>query len=439
MILHRYLTCAVVALLLFAPAAARADEPQAAFRAGFARRDITPEKPVPMWGYGGRHDALSQGTLDPLFAEALVIEAAGQRLAIMGIDLGRGPTTAMMAEIRKQAAERSGVQHVLIGGSHTHHAPVIELTDRPGFGKGRFDDAVAYSRRLPELLVEAIAEAAERLQPARFGVAGKELAMNRNRHTRRMPKPVDPLLSVVRLDGLEGRPIAVVVNFAAHPVMTPAQELKFSADYPGYLKRRVVEKLGGGCVFMQGASGDLSPNPGERRGPQAFGEALGDQAVELAQAIQSEAPRSPSIQCKVDAFEFKSRVDFNNPLVTTAYSAAFFPELVRSFVEEFRGSIRPELSTALVNGELAIVAGSGEFFANHAVRLRARSYASHTQFFGYANGHHMYFPTIEAASEGGYGGDPTVSPVEIGAGERMMDRALVNLYTFLGKFPPGER
>ena len=39
------------------------------------------------------------------------------------------------------------------------------------------------------------------------------------------------------------------------------------------------------------------------------------------------------------------------------------------------------------------------------------------------------------AREGGYGGDPTVSPVQVGAGEAMMNQALINLYTMLGKFP----
>jgi neutral ceramidase len=50
---------------------------------------------------------------------------------------------------------------------------------------------------------------------------------------------------------------------------------------------------------------------------------------------------------------------------------------------------------------------------------------------GYCNGHHMYFPTIEAAFEGGYGADDTVSWVPLGAGEEMMDRALINIYTML--------
>ena len=94
------------------------------------------------------------------------------------------------------------------------------------------------------------------------------------------------------------------------------------------------------------------------------------------------------------------------------------------------------MTTVLLNGNLALVGGSGEFFCNHANRLKQRAYVPNTLFFGYCNGHDMYFPTIEAASEGGYGGDPTVSPVAVGAGEIMMNDALVNLYTMLGKFPP---
>lgn len=71
---------------------------------------------------------------------------------------------------------------------------------------------------------------------------------------------------------------------------------------------------------------------------------------------------------------------------------------------------------------------------NHANRLKARSYVKHTLFFGYCNGHGMYFPTIEAASEGGYGANPGVSLAELGAGERMMDKALLNIYLLQGKF-----
>jgi hypothetical protein len=96
--------------------------------------------------------------------------------------------------------------------------------------------------------------------------------------------------------------------------------------------------------------------------------------------------------------------------------------------------IRPRITSVLINQELALVGGSGEFFCEHSLRLKERSRARETFFFGYCNGHHMYFPTIEAAAEGGYGADPAVSWVGLGAGEEMLGQALINIYTMLGKF-----
>ena len=405
------------------------------FNVGFAKRDITPQAPTPMWGYGERHAILSQGTAEPLMAKAVVIEAGNERLAIVGMDIGRGPTTAMMKQIREAVSEKAGVGHVMISGSHTHHGPVIELTDREGFGKGKFDDAVAYSKRLPELLIEAIVEAKNNAVPARIGVAKKNVALNRNRHTKRTLKPTDPMLAVIRFDDADGKPIAVVANFAAHPVTMDTMVLKFSPDYPGALQNRVEQTMQTNCIFMQGASGDMSSNRGAMNGTQ-YGESLGDHVIELAKSIETIIPANPSIQGKVNRFKFTSRVDFKNTILMAMFERAFFPELVRNYAQEFADGIEPELTTVLVNGDLALVGGSGEFFCNHANRLKERSYVKDTLFFGYCNGHHMYFPTIEAASEGGYGGDATVAPVQIGAGEQMMNRALVNIYTMLGKFPP---
>ena len=111
-----------------------------------------------------------------------------------------------------------------------------------------------------------------------------------------------------------------------------------------------------------------------------------------------------------------------------------FPEITRNYVKLYGDGLFAELNTVLINGELALVGASGEFFCNHANRLKARSYVKNTLFFGYCNGHGMYFPTIEAASEGGYGADAGVSLVELGGGERMMDKALMNIYKLQGKF-----
>ncbi|MGE3317491.1 MAG: neutral/alkaline non-lysosomal ceramidase N-terminal domain-containing protein, partial [Planctomycetaceae bacterium] len=301
----------------FTFAVALAADDAAKFEVGFAKRDITPPVGVPMWGYGARHDMLSIGTLDPLFAKAVVIHAGDDKVALVGLDIGRGPTAPMMEQIRATIAEKAKIKHVMISGSHSHHGPVIELTDREGYGKGKFEKAVDYSRKLPELIAEAILEADKNAKPARMGVAKRtDLQLSRNRQSKREKKITDPMIGVLRFDDEAGQPIAVLVNFTAHPVMTDNKILKYSADYPGFMQNKVESVLKTNCMFMQGASGDQSPNaPAGHQGPQGFGEHLGDIVAELASSIKTEVPKTPSVQGKVDDYVFRSRLDFSNPLL----------------------------------------------------------------------------------------------------------------------------
>jgi hypothetical protein len=132
-------------------------------------------------------------------------------------------------------------------------------------------------------------------------------------------------------------------------------------------------------------------------------------------------------------FAFRSRTDFTNPLNVAVYALAFFPELIANYVDEFAGGIRPRLSVALLGEEIGMVGVSGEFFCEHSLRLKERARLGQLFFFGYCNGHHLYFPTIEAVAEGGYGADGRVAPVAVGAGERMMDAALTWLYQMRGE------
>jgi neutral ceramidase len=110
--------------------------------------------------------------------------------------------------------------------------------------------------------------------------------------------------------------------------------------------------------------------------------------------------------------------------------------LVAASIDEDLGKniIRPRLTVVLINRQLALVGGSGEWFSQHSVRLKERARDVRTFVFGCCNGHHMYFPTIEATAEGGYGADPMVSWVGLGAGEQMMDRALIHISTMLGRY-----
>jgi hypothetical protein len=411
------------ALLLF-PCQAPAD----GLTAGAATVDITPPTGFPMWGYGARHDAPSVGILDPLRARALVLAIGPQRLALVCLDLGRAPTRDVTAAIRSRVRETAGVGTIFLVASHTHHGPVLELETWPNAQE-------PYTHQLERKVIEVITEAARSLRPARLGFASREVPLNRNRHSRRPDKPVDRELLVLRVEDEAGKPIACAVNFAAHPTMQDTKQFKFSADYPGALAELVEKETGAPCLFLQGAAGDLSTNPGMEDGPTAFGRALGREALALLGTIHCGAPSKPTLQTAEEDFRFRPRVDLGNPLVKRLFVTAFFPDLVNFYEREYREGVRPHLSVALLNGGIGFVGVSGEFFCEHALRLKRRARLEHLFFLGYCNDYQQYFPTIEAAAEGGYGADPGVANAEVGAGERVCDHALIQLYRMRGRFP----
>lgn len=400
------------------------------FQVGFAEIDITPDEPVPMWGYGDRHATLSEGTLDPLKSTAIVIQAGKRKLAIVGLDLGRSPQEASLQKIREAIREKGGIDASLIAGSHTHHGPVLELFDEPGRGRGRYDAAIRYNKRLEDAIVEAILKADAAKQPSTMGTGHRELeGFNRNRHSKIDPVPVDTRLGIIRFDLLStGQNIATLVNFTGHPTNISSQTRKFSSDYVGAMRTTVSEQTKGGVVFMQGASGDISVNRGPHGDYLGYGAALGREVLKVFDSIEPKKIEKPSLRVKEERFTFESRTDFRNPVVQGIYSVAFFPELVANFVEEYQEGIRPRLTVAVLNKEVALVGGSGEFFCQHALRLRDRARFESLFFFGYCNGYHQYFPTIEAVAEGGYGADAQVAPAQIGAGETLMNQALMWLY-----------
>src|SRR5262249_7466014 len=151
--------------------------------------------------------------------------------------------------VRKEA----GVGTVMLVASHTHHGPVLELERWP-------DPKNPWLHKLERTLVDAIITAAKGVKPAKLAVASKQVALNRNRHSKLPDKPVDRELLGLRVEDADGKPIAHAVNFAAHPTTLPASERKFSADWPGVMAGLLERETGAPCLFLQGAAGDLSPD-----------------------------------------------------------------------------------------------------------------------------------------------------------------------------------
>jgi hypothetical protein len=405
----------------------------AALEAGAAVADITPPTGFPMWGYAARHDKPSTGVLDPLTARALVLKVGDAKIALVSLDLGRAPHRESMKRIR-DALQSASFTEIFLVASHTHHGPVLELDTWPSPEK-------PYTHELEEKLVALIKKADAVRVPARYGIAATETKLNRNRQSKRADKPTDPELLVLRIEDLKGKPIAHAVNFAAHPTMHPAEVLKFSADYPGAMARVVEAETGAPCLFLQGAAGDMSANPPEGvKGPEAFGKRLAADVLKLIGPIRIDRTKVKDSELVATREErkFACVVDLSNPQIRFALGKAFFPELIGFFVKEYKDGVRPSVTVALLDRSIGFVGFSGEMFCEHAVALRHRARLPHLFVMGYCNDYQQYFPTIQAVAEGGYGTVPPVASAEIGAGEKLADRALIRLYQLRGKLGEGK-
>ncbi len=426
--------CVILSVLLFLQGLLAAAP--GGIRAGAAVADITPPPGLPLWGYGGRRDLPSQEARDKLEVSVLVLEfnpggessggdPAEKRLALVGLDMGRAPARATMKKIRAELLSKAGVGNLFLVASHTHHGPCMELEKK--------GPTAGYISTLVEKIAAAAATAVRSLKPAKMAVASKEVPLNRNRHNRHKDAPVDRMLSVLKVVGLDDSPIATVVNYAAHPTTLPALMMKYSADYPGILKDKVEKALGGTCIFLQGAAGDLSVRD-SGGGTEHYAAKLAREVVALSGSVKPVVPAKPGLLIRNEELRFpEMRLDLKDKLTYLKYCLAFFKGLVDAYVEEYTEGVRPQLSVAVLNGEVALVGVSGEVFCGHALRLRREAGFKSLLFLGYCNGYHQYFPTREAAAQGGYGADPLVSPVAIGAGERIMERALFHLRNLRGK------
>ena len=79
--------------------------------------------------------------------------------------------------------------------------------------------------------------------------------------TRIPTSPVDPTVAVLRLDRLDGTPLAILVNYACHPVVIMANLRQYSADFPGVMCQTLEQAFDGRplCFFLNGAAGDIDP------------------------------------------------------------------------------------------------------------------------------------------------------------------------------------
>jgi hypothetical protein len=239
--------------------------------AGTGRRLINPE--LGMRGPGIRIfcDPLVHIESD-LTVTALVLEAQGRKLAVLGYDLAVVPFT-LADEVRAVVAKAVGTAPscVLLNFSHTHASPVFKgwpMSDDP--------EQVAagdrYYARLVEAGEQAAVDADRARRPARIAAGWGEAPVGVYRRERgaddafilgEVPDAaIDPAVGVIRVDDVSGRPIAVGFSYGCHPVIVGPRTQAVSSDYPGAARKVVEDVLGGTALFLQACGGNVNPRHG---------------------------------------------------------------------------------------------------------------------------------------------------------------------------------
>lgn len=253
-----------------------ASEPVVArsWRAGVARVEITPEKPLWMAGYAARQRP-AEGTLQPLYAKALALEdPQGYRLVLVTTDL-----IGMRSRFTERVFQRIASQfelsrpQVLFTSSHTHCGPLLAdgldgsvwyvLTPE------QEQDVRQYTQWLAQRLEEVMAAAIHDLQPAElaWGVGTAQFAMNRRQVTPRgivigfnPDGPVDWDVPVLRVTSRDGKLRAVVFGYACHN--TTLNIYQWCGDYAGYAQQYLEESHPGAvALFFMGCGADANPAP----------------------------------------------------------------------------------------------------------------------------------------------------------------------------------
>lgn len=257
----------------------------APLRAGVAKVDIT------------NYDAGPVN--DPLFVKALVITDNTTTVVLATLDVvavgGIGyvkndylPTVraALLKDLKIKP------EHVLVNASHCHGIPCADVAERT---------------------LQAVKDAAKALAPVTVGVGvGHEDRIMENRrlklksgkeadvrHAYSLPPddavaevgPIDPEIGLLRLDTENGRTLAVVYNFAVHPIMGVPNGGN-TADLVAYSSKVLEDAFGNGALafFIQGCGGDINPawykDTDHPRDAETLGNLLGLSALRAAKAIQ---------------------------------------------------------------------------------------------------------------------------------------------------------
>ncbi len=411
------------------------------FRAGATAVDITPTSPTSIIA-GGFLEGKSTQIHDRLYVRAIVLDDSKTKIALVVVDTCM-MTQTLLDEAKQLASQRCGIatNHMMVSATHTHSAPAAMACLGTRVDK-------EYAALLPSKIADSIVAANERLERARIGWATiDDWEHTHNRRWIRRPEtkivdpfgnatglahmhpgymsadiigpsgPVDPALSVISIQAIDGRPLAVLANYSQHYFGASA----VSADYYGLFSKYVATILnqsgdGNGpfvCAMSQGTSGDLMwmdyGSPAKSITLDRYAESVARYAEKAIASIvyHDDVPlkiveRKLNLNYRVPD---TSRLEWAKPIASKIEN-----ELPKSVTEVYameavildaRKSTELKLQAIRI-GDLTISTLPNEVYAITGLKLRAQSPLKNHFNIELANGAEGYIPPPEQHNLGGY-------------------------------------
>lgn len=397
-----------------------AGQTTAGWKAGVARCDITPKTPMWLAGYGSR-DRVSEGTIHPIWAKAMVLQdATGHRAVLVTTDV-LGFPKEMSDSIRDRLKKEFGFERadIILSSSHTHSGPVLRdsLYSIYPLDEAQIKTIEQYSDWLADEIVKLVGEAIAALKPAQVSSANGIVRFAVNRRTNRegelvetssLNGPVDHAVPVLRVAGEDGGLMAVAFGYACHS--TVLCEYQWCGDYPGFAQVALEEAHPGAtAMFFAGCSADQNPLP-RRTVPLAR-----QYGRELAAAVDRvlEDPMT-ALEPKLGTYYAEAELALTPPptreqLQQTVEKGSIYEQrAAREFLKRLDAgqplkTSHPCPVQLWQVGTQAIVTIGGEVVIDYAHAIKGML-GRQTFVMGYANDLFAYLPSLRVLKEGGYEG-----------------------------------
>ena len=238
---------------------------------GVARQDITPPVGIYARNWGAAQHDVAEGIHRPLEAAVMTIqeEPGAAPLVLATVDLGWWQDLDDERHVRGGVLENMNLDpgRLMLCASHTHAGPSLVRSHRDLPGGHLIGP---YLDQLRDTLTQITQRALDGATPAmatwnygRCGLAqDRDLAdPNAQRflcgyHPEGQP---DDTILVGCVTSEAGTPLATLVNYACHPTTLAAENRLISPDFVGSMREVVEARYPGPCLFLQGASAELSP------------------------------------------------------------------------------------------------------------------------------------------------------------------------------------